>query len=397
MVKKTPDSVLFRDLVALHESPAIKQIGELQKSQFAMITRANEMRNFLSQINKAAKSINLLANSQQWADVSEKLSAYSRAGVDPAILNATRRWNKEVRLLTQFPRNAILPDAKLLAEFTERAALNISPFKGHIERIENWHASLNARMSAMREPWAISDKLALSVVGFTRIARLHHVAAGATPFSEEAGEIIDEDLGTPVPFEVCSDRDDASVEAGLNPELIAFPNEAYSAVLASAGFDFELTVLEPITPESGDSTVQLDPVYNLVLTYVENTLRQFIERNLRRFFGENWIDECVPGDMRKRWRERREKDCDDRRDPFDLIYYSDFMDLAHIVIIKANWNTVFQQHFSSKKHFEVSMERLHPIRKALSHSRPLAMVDRLYLRAEATRLLNAIGANAILT
>lgn len=38
-------------------------------------------------------------------------------------------------------------------------------------------------------------------------------------------------------------RDAAAIDAGLNPELIAFPRSSYNRVVFSAGFEFSIPLL----------------------------------------------------------------------------------------------------------------------------------------------------------
>ncbi len=80
-----------------------------------------------------------------------------------------------------------------------------------------------------------------------------------------------------------------------------------------------------------------------------------------------------------------------RGDSFPLLYYANFMELMHIIIEGKNWNEAFQRFFVSKQDFQVSMQRLAPVRNTIGHNRPLVRTDQLILLAEDSRILRALG------
>ena len=95
--------------------------------------------------------------------------------------------------------------------------------------------------------------------------------------------------------------------------------------------------------------------------------------------------------MRKRWKERQEEDRSFGRPVYAPIQYADFMDLAHIVGQSNNWDEAFKPIFRDREDFMMSLRRLHPVRKAIAHSRPLGRSDVLTLVAEATRIFHVLG------
>lgn len=95
--------------------------------------------------------------------------------------------------------------------------------------------------------------------------------------------------------------------------------------------------------------------------------------------------------MRQRWEERQEEDRITGRPVYAAIQYADFMDLANIVGQSDNWKEAFQPIFRNREDFIVSLRRLHPLRKAIAHSRPLDRADVLTLINEATRIFSALG------
>lgn len=99
----------------------------------------------------------------------------------------------------------------------------------------------------------------------------------------------------------------------------------------------------------------------------------------------------MENDLRKKWRERKAADHELRGDSFPLLYYADFIELMHIIIEGRNWREAFQRFFVSRDDFQVSMQRLGPVRNAIGHNRPLVRGDQLILFSEGTRILRALG------
>lgn len=248
-------------------------------------------------------------------------------------------------------------------------------------------------MAQLQNPWAIEDHLGVSIVGFARIARLHDISSGAVPFDPAGQEVFSEELGEPVAFDEDQspeEREAAQIDAGLNAEVVAFPQDAYPHVLFSAGFEFRIEAVAPVRTERGE-VGQYDPQHASLLGQIENRLRVVIETELHRIEGEPWLRRRVHGDLRKKWQGRKEADHEQRGDSFPLLYYSDFMELMHIIIEGKNWNEVFQRFFVSKQDFQISMQRLAPVRNTIGHNRPLVRTDQLILLAEGSRILRALG------
>ena len=74
-----------------------------------------------------------------------------------------------------------------------------------------------------------------------------------------------------------------------------------------------------------------------------------------------------------------------------LLEYADFTDYEIIIVRKDNWTNVFKPVFRRKESVAESLRRLYPIRLSTMHARLLSLDDELYLRAEVTRVLKAIG------
>ena len=146
-------------------------------------------------------------------------------------------------------------------------------------------------MATLTTPWAMKDHLGVSIVGFSRISRLHNVSTGAAPFTPHTVAVFDEELGQPVAFDeddVPEDRESAAMDAGFNPELIAFPESVYPSVLFSAGFEFKIEAIGNVPSEKGDNTGVFDPQHGSLLQQVEHRLRKVVQTELRKEAGVSW-------------------------------------------------------------------------------------------------------------
>ena len=78
------------------------------------------------------------------------------------------------------------------------------------------------------------------------------------------------------------------------------------------------------------------------------------------------------------------------RPVYAAIQYADFMDLADVIARRDNWREVFRQVFPDSADITTAFRRLHPIRKAIAHGRPLSRVDTLTLISETVRIFHAL-------
>ena len=191
-----------------------------------------------------------------------------------------------------------------------------------------------------------------------------------------------------LPDQNVNERDAAAIHAGLKPE----PPAAYSDEVFTEGFSFCITPMAaPKAVESGDLGATLDPMHWKMLTELERRLRHVVEEELTKLDGPHWIKRRVPQSMRLRWKDRQEEDRTAGRPVYTDIQYSDFMDIADIVGRSNNWREAFQPIFSNKEDFITSFRRLHPVRNAIAHGRPLGRADVLTLAAEAARIFGVLG------
>ena len=188
------------------------------------------------------------------------------------------------------------------------------------------------------------------------------------------------------------ERDEAAMRAVLNPDLAAFPRATYPGVLFSTGFRLSIaSVPVPQAIEEPDAGAGFNPHHWQILNALEQRLRQVVEQRLEDLSGPNWIRQRVPQTVRERWLARQQEDRVSGRSVYGEIQYADFMDLAVVIAKSDNWREAFQSIFRDRNEIAVSLCRLHPVRKALAHSRPLGRADVLTLVGEATRIFHALG------
>ena len=357
-----------------------------------------------------------LTRSARWSEFSATLLAARRANqrsqslVNAARLHgsvlaahgalaATDPFAKYRALDQEFKRailtanRAILPAqefARTVAEWTLAALQPAGVLAGAIRNQQ----TVLSRMEKLTTPWALQHHPALSAAGFVRIVRLRDSAADHAPYEPAVSEVYGEELGEPVPVDPhasTEEREADVIDAGTNPEVVAFPAPAFPRVLVVAGFRFELPPLVAPVSDDGDRSGVYDAQHDQLLDYVEHHLRTFVEAELSRVAGQAWMRRRVPKTVRDKWHERRQQDRDRRGDSYAPIHYADLGDLLDIICQNNNWKEAFCDVFKDKDELQVGMRRLTPIRNALAHARPLARTDQLFLACEAYRLLRALG------
>ena len=131
-------------------------------------------------------------------------------------------------------------------------------------------------------------------------------------------------------------------------------------------------------------------MYGKILTELEQQLRHVVEKCLSGLDGPDWIMHRVDEKLLRRWLNRQSQERQAGRPVFTPIQYADFMDLAKIMGREDNWREAFELIFQNREDFLVSLRKLHPIRRAIAHSRPLGNSDVLTLFNEATRIFRAL-------
>ena len=376
----------------------IERHTRLQQQSLALLPTATEIASINAALNAALlptateiASINAAVNASLLPTVTKIASI--NAAVNASLLPTVTK----IASINAAVNASLLPTATEIASINAALARAVEPYWAVIASVSAWEASLTARMAALGNPWALQDRLDQSMRGFARLSRLSDAVHTSRPYSEPVGELVANELGVGVEADLYDDtpieRDENAVKAGFNPELIAFPTAAYSEVVLAAGFKFRFTPAPvPQAVESPDPGAVFDPMHGAVLTTVEQRLRHIVEERLSGLVGPNWFKRRVSEAVRNRCldRQEQERQACPRRPVFDPIQYADFMDLADIIGRSDNWREGFKSIFQNREDFLVSLKRLHPIRKAIAHSRPLGKSDVLILVNEAARIFSAL-------
>lgn len=254
--------------------------------------------------------------------------------------------------------------------------------------------TITDRFSTLRPSAFLPFEADTSIVGFSRLVHLERASTAVPPFSEPLAELYDDELGDPVEFNELDTPEDRSKKlnaAGFNEELVAFAPKQQVVVLGAAGFRFASLNSTVVGNDDLDDAAVYDEHAARILGRTEHEVRLFIGTRLEELVGPRWIKQRIPGDMRKAWEERRRAALDHGQPECPLIFYANFMDLVDIIIRRDNWNDVFHAFFHRRDEVEVSFRRMHPIRLAIAHTRPIRQADVTLVATEAVRVLRAIG------
>lgn len=285
------------------------------------------------------------------------------------------------------PRDDILLIAQHIAEFVE-------PHRRFMEGLE-WQNDLASRMASINVAWTMPDSILHSGVAFGKLAHLSDVVHFDAPFAPVTRDYVENKFGTVIQPDDDADaesREEKYGEAGRDAALVAFPTQEYPAVIMAAGFSLSIPTPpapQPIENITGEAIYSDE--HHAVLRSVEVHMRMFVSAELTAAAGIHWIKQRVPGDMRARWENKRDAARAVGWPVFDLIHYADFNDLAQVITLKPNWDSVFKAVFGNKEGVQESLRRLSPLRNDNAHHRPLCQTEILFLAAEATRLMRAIG------
>ena len=313
----------------------------------------------------------------------------------PVMLDQLKALTTSANNLQRLVDRALLPDPHGLTAIAERMAKQVELFRaaGVVEAA--WSQLLERQMAAVQTPWLDPDLPSLSFEGFAVVSRLGQAVRYAEPFDEVARDQIDEDLGDPIDIGDDAgpdERDAAHIEADMNAAMLTISPRAVTDVLIQSGFVFKAKFAPlPLTTDGSDPGHVFHPGHHMLITTVEQKLRATIDTRMQAQYGAGWMDTQIDPKVLQQWADRCEKAvaCGER--PLTLIQYSSFMELKDIVLRRQHWREVFEAIFRKKEHFQTSMDRLHPIRVPLAHSRPIGIGQQYHLISEAGHILRALG------
>ena len=391
-----PDDTLRRALKG-HETlwrqlqPLSVQIEALQRFNAGIHSFIEEadrtgtlIRAALGPVEDLRRSVQL---NTELLDVATELRGFRRLGVE-----------MEKRFL--LPE---LPDIPVLLESLEmgRTARALSHSRDDMSRFRQ-------AIEAMSTPWLDSQNQLRSLTGLLGLQHIGHELHSKPVFNVESAERLRHYLGDwrariDWPSAIFTDalvRSEFYLERGLDPDPSYFPAIAFDQAITNAGVKRAPPPYVPVYDHADDRRGEEDAGFARTnaahdrLQRFESHLRAFIDQRMTATIGENWIKHRVPGDKCQQWKVKQAKALDAGESKQPLIAYADFTDYLKIIERKDNWDQVFASVFRRKSLVQESLQRLYPIRVCTMHARIITQDDELYLHAETTRLLRAMGIQA---
>ena len=383
------------DRIAEYSSPAIEQmfagqermqrLVDATKPAAALLLRwhENDPRQFIEREMAQLNSASALA------------AAAGVALERPSYVEEAQRLSRQLDIATGGLNAAQAAELSTLTQLAAEMARQVDPFGEAIAQNQLWAERLESQMRALTTPWIRPEIASLSIEGFAIVSRLNTAVRHATPYDDEASEVIDEDLGDPITIDEDAEpeaRDAAHIEAGMHPGMLAFAPPAVGEILIQTGFVLKANYAPlPATTDGSNPGLLFHPGHGALMTSVEQNLRALISARMSAHYGEDWLKKRIDPRLISEWEQRREEGVAKGEPPFELLQYSNLMELKDIIIRRDHWREIFMTIFSSKEHFSVSMERLHPIRRPLFHGRPIGTGQQFHLVSEASRILGAMG------
>lgn len=195
-----------------------------------------------------------------------------------------------------------------------------------------------------------------------------------------------------VVFEDPVARTNLYVAQGFNAALTDFPDLAFREGLVRAGLDDDPdwdSQIQEQDPEKEADFRRANKCHGH-LQRLERGLRKFIDQAMTAQYGADWPKKRLPPKVLEAWEFKKSRAESDGVVLTMFIDVADFSDYVDIICRKDHWREVFQVRFKRPESVRESFQRLHPIRLATMHSRPVTKADELYTLAESMRLLSAI-------
>lgn len=370
---------------ALLDSPAARMMRDLQNSPAFRLQRELE-NSALFRMQKELEGLN------------RQSAAFA---INNSVFEQLEQFKKQQALYgaeLDFARR-MLPPPSVLQDAARQIARIVDPPHTRLFADTAWAKRLESVMRGMSRPWMSVQNSALSLQGLGVLTRLSDTARFALPYDAETRELYDETLGEAVEIDANGDENDADalhLEAGMDAGLVTLSAPETGEILRLTGFQLSVAYAPLPIPTDADGTFLFsDPSYADFVTQIERRLRTHIDGVMINSFGRNWIKARVHSGVQAKWKERQEKAIKDGEPKFELLHYSDFIELKEIMTGKKTWDPLFARQFGIKEHFITAMDRLYAVRKPLAHGRPIGNGQRLHLYMEGIALMRALGVKVL--
>lgn len=264
------------------------------------------------------------------------------------------------------------------------------------ESLETRLPYLERAFASIQQPWASDTDFTASLGGMATMVDIGYAVRTFDPFESRLPEIIRPALGdwrNEVPFDNELPTEEVRARAyedhGFDKAIISIPNGAFAVLADGLSDEF----LEEEFGEADEYLFGYKLAESLYPFYqkIERALRIMIVDLLESEYGKGWVRQCVSGDTRKRWEDRREAERKRGLPAQDLIFYADFTDYQAIILRKDLWEAKFQAVFKRRESVAEAFHRASPARNCISHGRPLLKQEAIYARVEILRIWTAIG------
>jgi len=271
-------------------------------------------------------------------------------------------------------------------------------------------AEIARAMEGLHGPWLNTADALRSVAGMAELQGIGVALKSVSAFDAEVVASLRECLGDwsrPIvwPQGIFDDvvaRSSFYAAQGFDPRLSEFPAQAFQESAEIAGLITEPPLAAMYAWESREADGEEDDeeeeegfartnAAHDRLQRFETQVRKFIEERMNEAFGNHWMKQRVPGELRKKWLERQETARKNGEQERPLIAFADFTDYVPVLTRKDNWEAVFKPVFRRTEFVTESFQRLYPIRVCTMHARLITQDDELYLYVEVKRFLKAIG------
>ena len=368
-----------------------------------------QQRRMLTQLEPASRRIERLAAQRLTGPVVPSLNRELERAAQTAVEQMRRRMAGVAdnavashlenigRLQAELDRQFRLPKPVEFPKLLESIERDVA--SAILVRHRKVEADLRETMKAISTPWLNMHHEIRSLTGIAGLNKLGQILKRETTFEIVPAKHVRSLLGDwrnkiDWPAEIFTDpvaRSDFYVDRGLEPALTDFPAEAFHEVLSIAGIKGS-----PQPAIDADSTLDLhqdeeeagferNNTAHDRLQRFETRMRQFISEEMERSGGQNWVEDRIPCEIVKQWKEKQSVALDKGERAQPLIAYADFTDYEQIIVNKKNW-PLFMPYFRRKTSIQESLQRLYPIRNSTMHARLITQNDQLYLLAETQRL-----------
>ena len=385
-VREAQESSVTQHLREAEESSFMKAVREAQESSATQHLREAEESSFMKAVREAQE----LSATQHLREAEESsfMKAVREAAESPILIELRRMEQSPfIREFQDLDKSTFMHDVDGFRSVSDHIAEIISPsiITSTSLSTQNWQSTLYDRLGSLRLDWLDPDP-ARSISGFSHLARLHDSIHLNDPFSEPVTQLVNRELGEP---STCNETEVLAASNGFNSDITAFDDDHYIEVIEIAGFEIDLPRSNTSTHAAQDgSPLTFCNKSGRLLRVLEDSLRFAIKKSIYRLGKSD--NQVFPGQIFKNCQEKQRAAKERTGSYLELIYYTDFMELLSLIVGRILWNAYFKEVFINKVDFQASMQRIHPIRIEIAHSRPISKENLITFAVESQRILKAL-------